>query len=99
MAEAEAAQEAERLRQAIRWQRMLDDAYTQYAEQTRTDQDQAEAEHLAAADAEEVRRLREQLLREHPELAAYTQQHTSPAPASSTAPGRSAACPRSSSGS
>lgn len=76
MAEAAAAHEAERLRQAIRWQRMLDDAYTQHAEQTRTAEDQAEAEQLAAADAEEVRRLREQLLREHPELAAYTQQHT-----------------------
>lgn len=75
MAEAEAAQEAQRLRQTIRWQRMLDDAYTQHAQHTRTAEDQAEAERHAAAEAEEVRRLREQLLRQHPELAPYTQQH------------------------
>ncbi|MEU9146581.1 helix-turn-helix domain-containing protein [Streptomyces sp. NPDC048349] len=72
-AEAEAVQEAERLRQAIRWQRMLDDAYTEHAHHTRTAEDRAEAERHAAAEAEEVQRLREQLLRAHPELAAYVQ--------------------------
>ncbi|WP_405959388.1 hypothetical protein OG239_00280 [Streptomyces sp. NBC_00868] len=76
VAEARAAEEAERLRQAIQWQRMLDNAYTEHAERTRTAQDQAEAEQQATADAKEVRRLREQLLRKHPELAAYAQQHT-----------------------
>ncbi|MFD8984642.1 hypothetical protein [Streptomyces sp. NPDC059564] len=74
MDEAEAAQEAHRLRQAIRWERMLDDAHTEHAEKSRTAQDQAEAERRAAAAAQETHRLREQLLREHPELAPYAQQ-------------------------
>lgn len=76
MAEAEADQEAERLRQSIRWERLLDDAYTEHAEKSRTAQDQAEAERHAAATAQETHRLRKQLLREHPELAPYAQQQT-----------------------
>lgn len=76
MADVEAAQEATRLRQTIRWKHMLDEAYVEHAERTRTAHEQAETERHAAADAEETRRLREQLIREHPELAAYTQQQT-----------------------
>ncbi|MFD9411573.1 helix-turn-helix domain-containing protein [Streptomyces sp. NPDC059989] len=76
MAEAETAQEAERLRQTIRWQRLLDDAYAEHAERNRTAQEQDEADRQADADAQQVRHLREQLLRQHPELAAYAQQHT-----------------------
>ncbi len=72
-AEAEAAEEAARLRQTIRWARMLDEAYTEHAERGRTAQELAEAQRQAEADAEQVRILREQLLREHPELAAYAQ--------------------------
>ncbi|MFI9187124.1 hypothetical protein ACIGXG_33435 [Streptomyces goshikiensis] len=75
-AEAEAAEEAARLRQTIRWARMLDEAYTEHAERGRTAQEQAEAQRQAEADAEQVRILREQLLREHPELAAYAQEQT-----------------------
>ncbi|MFI8281318.1 hypothetical protein ACIGBH_42065 [Streptomyces sp. NPDC085929] len=76
MNEVEAAQEAARLRQAIRWEHTLDDACTEDAERTRSAQEQAEAEQHAADDAEETRRLREQLIREHPELAAYAQLST-----------------------
>ncbi|MEU8943469.1 hypothetical protein AB0C97_36355 [Streptomyces goshikiensis] len=75
-AEADAAEEAARLRQTIRWARMLDEAYTEHAERGRTAQEQAEAQRQAEADAEQVRILREQLLREHPELAAYAQEQT-----------------------
>ncbi|MFD7560221.1 hypothetical protein ACFV9E_37695 [Streptomyces sp. NPDC059835] len=74
--EAEAAGEAERLRQAIRWTRMLEDAYTEHAQRTQTAQERTEAERRAAADAAQVRLLRQQLLREHPELAAYAQDET-----------------------
>uniref|UniRef100_UPI002F90A24F hypothetical protein n=1 Tax=Streptomyces sp. NBC_01001 TaxID=2903713 RepID=UPI002F90A24F len=76
VAEAETAQEAERLRQTIRWERMLDEAHAEHAERSRSAQDQTKAEQRAATEAEEVRRLREQLIREHPELAAYAQQQS-----------------------
>ncbi|MFE2170507.1 hypothetical protein ACFXB3_36415 [Streptomyces sp. NPDC059447] len=75
-AEIEAAGEAERLRQAIRWTRMLEDAYTEHAQRTQTAQERTEAERRAAADAAQVRLLRQQLLHEHPELAAYAQDET-----------------------
>ncbi|MGW8779827.1 helix-turn-helix domain-containing protein [Streptomyces sp. NPDC055796] len=77
IAKAETAQKAEQLRQAARWERMLNDAHAEHTERSRSARDQAEAEQRAAAEAEEVRRLREQLRREHPELAAYAQQQTS----------------------
>lgn len=79
MAEAETTQAAQRLRQTIRWQRMHDDTHTEHSEQTPTTQESEKAEQQAATDAQEVRRLREQLLREHPELAAYAQPHPRPA--------------------
>ncbi|MFD4924238.1 hypothetical protein ACFWNE_23460 [Streptomyces goshikiensis] len=75
-AEAEAAEAAARLRKTIRWARMLDEAYTEHAERGRTARELAEAQRQAEADAEQVRILREQLLREHPELAAYAQEQT-----------------------
>ncbi|MEV7525870.1 hypothetical protein [Streptomyces sp. NPDC091371] len=74
--EAEAGGEAGRLRQAIRWTRMVDDAYTEHALRTQTAQERMEAERRAAADADQVRLLRQQLLLEHPELAAYVQDET-----------------------
>ncbi|MEU9305932.1 hypothetical protein [Streptomyces sp. NPDC048269] len=52
IAEAKATQQAEQLRQTIQWQRMLNNAYTQHAQRTRTAQDQAEADRRAAAEAE-----------------------------------------------
>ncbi|WP_369780421.1 hypothetical protein [Streptomyces sp. R33] len=55
---------------------MLDEAHAEQAERSRSAQDQTKAEQRAAAEAAEVRRLREQLIREHPELAAYAQQQT-----------------------
>ncbi|GLW03677.1 hypothetical protein Slala05_73070 [Streptomyces lavendulae subsp. lavendulae] len=73
LAETQTAQEAERLRHSIRWERMLNDAYTQHAEYTRTEQDHEETKQRAAATAAETHRLRQQLLRQHPELAPYTQ--------------------------
>ncbi|MCX4546916.1 hypothetical protein [Streptomyces sp. NBC_01565] len=72
--EAETAQEAARLRQTVRWARMLDEAYAEHAERGKTAQEQAEADRQTAADAAQVRILREQLLRKHPELAAYVQE-------------------------
>ncbi|MFE2475312.1 hypothetical protein [Streptomyces sp. NPDC059389] len=77
IAKAETAQKAEQLRQAARWERMLNDAHAEHTERSRSARDQAEAEQHAADQAEEIRRLREQLRREHPELAAYAQQQTS----------------------
>ncbi|MGW2996731.1 hypothetical protein ACWDA9_35165 [Streptomyces sp. NPDC001193] len=56
---------------------MLNDAHVEHTERSHSARDQAEAEQRAAAEAEEVRRLREQLRQEHPELAAYAQQQTS----------------------
>nr|WSW48646.1 hypothetical protein OG296_36505 [Streptomyces sp. NBC_01001] len=55
---------------------MLDEAHAEHAERSRSAQDQTKAEQRAATEAEEVRRLREQLIREHPELAAYAQQQS-----------------------
>ncbi|WP_254211705.1 hypothetical protein [Streptomyces sp. ADI95-16] len=75
-AEAQAAGEAARLRQTIRWARMLDEAYAEHAERSKTAQERTEAQRKAAADAAQVRMLREQLLREHPELGAYAQEQT-----------------------
>ncbi|MFD9469875.1 hypothetical protein [Streptomyces goshikiensis] len=75
-AEAEATEDAARLRQTIRWARMLDQAHVEHAERSRTAQEQAEAQRQAEADAEQVRILRQQLLREYPELAAYAQGQT-----------------------
>ncbi|MFD9728765.1 hypothetical protein [Streptomyces sp. NPDC059072] len=75
-AEAEAAGEAERLRQTIRRTRMLEDAYAEHAQRARTVQERTEAGRRAAADAAQVRLLRQRLLREHPELAAYAQDET-----------------------
>ncbi|MFG2716218.1 hypothetical protein ACGFX2_37660 [Streptomyces goshikiensis] len=75
-AEAATAEEAARLRQTIRWARTLDEAYAEQTERGRTAQERAEAQRQAEADAEQVRILREQLLREHPELAAYAQGQT-----------------------
>ncbi|MGW1770072.1 hypothetical protein ACWCQL_39270, partial [Streptomyces sp. NPDC002073] len=74
-AEAEAAGEAARLRETIRWTRLLDDAHAEHARRGRTAHEQAEAHRQAAAEAEEVRGLRAQLLREHPELALYAQEY------------------------
>ncbi|KPH98715.1 hypothetical protein OV450_5586 [Actinobacteria bacterium OV450] len=76
VAEGEAAQEAERLRQAIRWERMLNEVHAEHTERSRSAQDQTVAEQYAAAEDEEVRRLREQLIWEHPELAANAQQQS-----------------------
>ncbi|WP_164495656.1 hypothetical protein [Streptomyces sp. ADI95-16] len=75
-AETETAEDAARLRQTIRWARMLDEAYTDHEERGRTAQELAEAQRQADSDAEQVRILREQLLREHPELEAYVQGQT-----------------------
>ncbi|MFB6807932.1 hypothetical protein [Streptomyces sp. NPDC056387] len=55
---------------------MLDEAHTEHTERSRTAQNQTEPEQRAAAEDKEVRRLREQLISKHPELAAYTQQQT-----------------------
>ncbi|MGW5342900.1 hypothetical protein [Streptomyces sp. NPDC004050] len=73
VAETDAAEEAARLRQTIRWERMLDDAYAEHTERSRTAQERAEAVRQAAADAEQARLLREQILQAHPELAPYAQ--------------------------
>ncbi|MFD7838863.1 hypothetical protein [Streptomyces sp. NPDC059761] len=55
---------------------MLDEAHAEHAERSRSAQDQTVAEQYAAAEDEEVRRLREQLISKHPELVAYAQQQT-----------------------
>ncbi|MGW1769581.1 hypothetical protein ACWCQL_36755 [Streptomyces sp. NPDC002073] len=73
---AEAAGEAARLREAIRWSRLLDDAHAEHARRGRTALEQVEADRRAAVEAEEVRGLRAQLLREYPELALYAQEQT-----------------------
>ncbi|MCB5170141.1 hypothetical protein LG634_35745 [Streptomyces bambusae] len=70
-ADAEAAGEAARLRQAIRWSRMLEAAYTEHDQRSQTAEQQAAAQRLAAAEAKQVHLLREQLVSQHPELAAY----------------------------
>ncbi|MFJ5551840.1 hypothetical protein [Streptomyces sp. NPDC093225] len=71
-AEAEYAAQAERAKAAAKWALLLEDAYAEHAEREA-------AAHAAVrarrrAEAEETRRLREQLAAEHPELAAYAQQ-------------------------
>ncbi|MFE2553614.1 hypothetical protein ACFXGI_34540 [Streptomyces sp. NPDC059355] len=70
--DTEYAVEAERARAAVRWNAMVDDAYAEHAE--REVAKDAVFRARRAAEAEETRRLREQLAREHPELAAYAQQ-------------------------
>ncbi|MFJ6941178.1 hypothetical protein [Streptomyces sp. NPDC101132] len=71
-AEAEYAAQAERARAAAKWGAMLDDAYAEHAEREAVRSAAVRARR--AAEAEETRRLREQLAAEHPELAAYAQQ-------------------------
>ncbi|WP_371681568.1 hypothetical protein [Streptomyces sp. NBC_01276] len=71
-AEAEYAAQAERARVAAKWAQMLDDAYTEHTE--REVARDAAVRARRTAEAEETRRLREQLAREYPELAAYAQQ-------------------------
>ncbi|WP_330334709.1 hypothetical protein OHS33_36425 [Streptomyces sp. NBC_00536] len=70
--EAEYAAQAERVKAAARWDVMLDGAYAEHAE--REAAKGAAVGARRAAEAEETRRLRTQLAREHPELAAYAQQ-------------------------
>ncbi|MGW1770057.1 hypothetical protein ACWCQL_39195 [Streptomyces sp. NPDC002073] len=70
----EAAGEAARMRETISWTRLVDDAYAEHAQRRRTAQEQAQAHRQAVAEAAHVRALREQLLREHPELASYAQE-------------------------
>lgn len=69
--DAEYAAEAERAKVAVRWTLLMDDAYAEHAE--REALKSAAVRARRAAEAEEVRRLREQLAREYPELAAYAQ--------------------------
>lgn len=76
-AEAEYAAQAERVKAAAKWAQMLDDAYAEHAE--REAAKTAAGRARRAAEAEETRRLREQLAAEHPELAAYAQQPEQPA--------------------
>ncbi|MFB7467109.1 helix-turn-helix domain-containing protein [Streptomyces sp. NPDC056224] len=73
-----AAQEAERQRFAdvLAWNGMLEDAYAEYDEREERAAEAratAERERKRIADTEENKRLREELLREHPELAQYAQ--------------------------
>lgn len=70
--DAEYAAQAERAKAAAKWAQMLDDAYAEDAE--REAAKDAAFRARRAAEAEETRRLREQLAAEHPELAAYAQQ-------------------------
>ncbi|MFJ7209782.1 hypothetical protein ACIQWR_40425 [Streptomyces sp. NPDC098789] len=73
-AQADADTEAQRLRETIRWERMLEDAYEEHGEREQSHAERAERDRRRAEQAEETRLLREQLAREHPELAAYAQQ-------------------------
>lgn len=71
-------EEGERARVAAeRWDALLEDAYDEHAARERVaarKREEAEAaRQRTQADEEETRRLREQMLREHPELAAYSQ--------------------------
>lgn len=73
-----AAEEAERRRFAdqLAWNGMLEDAYDEH--QVREDQAAearaaAERERKRIADAQENERLREEIRRQHPELAQYAQ--------------------------
>ncbi|MFI6006813.1 hypothetical protein ACIA98_41885 [Streptomyces sp. NPDC051366] len=82
-AQAIADAEAQRLREAVHWDQMLDEAYEEHVERQWSQAELAERDRQRAAEAEETRRLREQLAREHPELAAYAQQ---PDPQAAAAP-------------
>lgn len=75
--DAEYSAQAERAKAAAKWARMLDDAYAEHAE--REAAKSAAVRARRAAEAEETRRLREQLAREHPELAVYAQAPEVPA--------------------
>ncbi|MFI1452123.1 hypothetical protein [Streptomyces virginiae] len=75
--DAEYAAQAERAKAAAKWAQMLNDAYAEHAE--REAAKDAAFRARRAAEAEETRRLREQLAAEHPELAAYVQQPEQPA--------------------
>ncbi|MFG2623297.1 hypothetical protein ACGFXC_37395 [Streptomyces sp. NPDC048507] len=79
--DAEYAAQAERAKAAAQWALLLDDAYAEDAERDAVRNAAVRARR--AAEAEETRRLREQLAREHPELAAYAQQ---PDPQAAAAP-------------
>ncbi|MFJ7023510.1 hypothetical protein ACIQUW_34620 [Streptomyces sp. NPDC101117] len=73
-----AAEEAERQRRAdVQWQELLEEAYAeQHEREERAAEERAaaaERERQRAADAAESQRIREELLREHPELAQYAQ--------------------------
>ncbi|MFF3214124.1 hypothetical protein ACFYYB_26045 [Streptomyces sp. NPDC002886] len=69
--DAEYCAQAERAKAAAKWALLLDDAYTEYDErETATD---AVLRARRAAEVEETRRIREQLVRDHPELAVYAE--------------------------
>ncbi|MCY0923895.1 hypothetical protein OS965_38180 [Streptomyces sp. H27-G5] len=66
---AEYVAQAELVKAAAQWTLLLDDAYAEHAEREAVKSAAVRARR--AAEAQEVRRLREQLAREHTELAAY----------------------------
>ncbi|MFG2754693.1 hypothetical protein [Streptomyces xanthophaeus] len=81
-AQAQVEAEAERLRETVRWGRMVEAAYEEHAERQRSQAERVERERRRAAAAEETQRLREQMAADHPELAVYAQQTGGqPAPA------------------
>ncbi|MFZ3475789.1 hypothetical protein ACODT3_40475 [Streptomyces sp. 4.24] len=69
--DAEHATQAERAKAAVRWNMMLDAAYAEHAE--REVAKDAVLRAWREAEVEGTQRLREQLAREYPELAAYAQ--------------------------
>lgn len=69
--DAEYSAQAERAKAAAKWVLLLDDAYAEHAE--REAAADAVLRARRAAEVEETRRIREQLVRNHPELAVYTQ--------------------------
>lgn len=70
--DAEYSAQAERAKAAAKWALLLDDAYAEHVErETAAD---AVLRARRAAEVEETRRIREQLARDHPELAVYAQQ-------------------------
>ncbi|MEV7617583.1 hypothetical protein [Streptomyces sp. NPDC089799] len=76
--DAEYAAQAKRAKAALRWNAMLEDAYTEHAEHEAARSAQRRARQQA--EAEEIQELRKKLAREHPELAAYTRQPQEPDP-------------------
>ncbi|MEU6618956.1 helix-turn-helix domain-containing protein [Streptomyces parvus] len=75
LSEELAADEAERQRaaEAASWSQVLEDAHAEHLEREKAIQAEAEREHMRETEAAESRRIREKLLREHPELAQYAQ--------------------------